>query len=42
MHEFIFSGISLQRYAIFYRKMILKNKFENGFSKSKTGFPVFD
>jgi len=32
MQEFIFTGISFQHYAIFYRKMILKK------IKSKTGF----
>jgi len=42
MHDFVFSGISFQRYVIFYKKNDFKNKFENRFSKSKTGFLVFD
>src|SRR6218665_2593644 len=38
MQEFIFSGTSCQRYEIFTGKSILKNKFENLFSKPKIGF----
>jgi len=51
MHEFIFSGISSQRYSVFdrnidFQKGIQKPVFktENRISvfKPKTGFPVFD
>jgi len=42
MHEFIFSGISFSIMQFSIGKMILKNKFENRFSKLKTGFPVFN
>jgi len=48
MHEFMFSGIASQRYAIFDRKIDFKKNVKTGFKNRKpdfgfkTGFSVFD